>query len=424
MTFIKRNFSSNALWSLAGGGISALTAVAAIPALIYLLGVDKFALVSLLISLNLFFFVYDFGLTRAMHFFSPKTEHQPADGAGSLIGSALTVAMIVGVVVTLMIIFVSPFFTTNWLKHTGELANAITKAFQISALGIVPALISNVIKGNLEGRMEFKKANLAKMFSGVSLFVAPVGMAMINDSIVMLAIAMMLTRVVSFALYYYLLLRLIRPHYFTISYNILKNISAFAFWAGISGFFATLFIYGDRFIVAGFISSTDLSIYIASQDVLIRYLLVPWSLAIVLSPYFSSDNVVLGSFKTAYLKAMNSIKVLTLCFIIVVSLAVTFLIPVLVDNQLVKLSTQINYIMIIGIVFASFAQLPLIFLYARGKARLITVIFVFEGGSYLLMAPFVFDEFGALGAACVWSARLVIEFMLLNYFAKRILQRA
>jgi len=311
MEMIKRNFSSNALWSLAGGGVSALTAVAAIPALIYLLGVDKFALVSLLISLNLFFFVYDFGLTRAMHFFSPKMEHQSEDGAGSLIGSSLAVAMIIGIVVTLIVIMVSPIFTTSWLKHTGELAEAITTALQFSALGIVPALICNVIKGNLEGRMEFKKANLAKMFSGVSLFIAPVGMAMVNDSIVMLAIAITSTRIGSLALYYYLLLRLIRPHYFTISSHIFKNIVVYAFWAGISGFFATLFIYGDRFIVAGFISSTELSIYIASQDVLIRYLLVPWSLAIVLSPYFSSDTVVLASFKSAYFNAMNSIKVST-----------------------------------------------------------------------------------------------------------------
>ena len=121
--------------------------------------------------------------------------------------------------------------------------------------------------------------------------------------------------------------------------------------------------------------------------------------------------------------SVADIKVLTLCFIILVSLAVTLLIPVWVDSQLVELSTQITYIMIIGIVFAAFAQLPLIFLYAQGKAKLITVIFVFEGGSYLLIAPQVFDEFGVFGAASIWSVRLVIEFILLNYFAKRLLQR-
>ncbi|KKN23776.1 hypothetical protein LCGC14_0901460, partial [marine sediment metagenome] len=223
---------------------------------------------------------------------------------------------------------------------------------------------------------------------------------------------------------FYLLSRVIRPHYFSISPEGLKNIVGYAFWAGISGFFATLFIYGDRFIVAGFISPEELAIYIASQDVLIRYLLVPWSLAIVLSPYFSSDTVSLDSFKVVYAKAVNSIQWLTLCFIVLVCLVVRFLVPVWVDSQLIELSMQINYIMLIGIIFASFAQLPLIFLYAQGKAKLITIIFVFEGLGYLLVAPLVFDAFGVLGAASIWTIRLLIEFMLLNYFAKRFLLHA
>ncbi|KKN25805.1 hypothetical protein LCGC14_0881140 [marine sediment metagenome] len=137
MTFIKRSFSSNALWSLAGGGISALAAVAAIPALIHLLGVEKFALVSLLISLNLFFFVYDFGLTRAMHFFSPKIGHQRESEAGSLIGNSLVVAIVLGVLVTLIAILASPVFTSTWLNYTGQAADAATKAFQITAFGII-----------------------------------------------------------------------------------------------------------------------------------------------------------------------------------------------------------------------------------------------------------------------------------------------
>ena len=422
MKFWTPNFSSNTIWSIAGGGIPALAALGAIPVLIQLLGVDLFALVSLILSLNLFFFVYDFGLTRSMHFFSPKSEYQLQDKVGQLIGSSIALALFIASVVTLIIVLISPLFSTSWLKLTGKDASEVALAFQCAALGIIPALLSNVLKGFFEGKMQFKAANMAKMFSGFSLFVTAVAVAMFTSSLVTIAISIMLTRYISLMLYGYLLFRLIQVPAIRISKGTLRKVVAYAFWAAISGFFATLFIYGDRFIVSGYVNASELSVYMASQDVLIRYLLIPWSIAIVLSPYFSNDSYKLEQLKTVYIKALKSSVVFTIIFVIFAIILITSILPIWIDVNFITLARQLNFILIIGIVFAALSQLPLVLLYAQGKAKLLTIIFILEGMSYLILAPMIFEMFGIVGAAWVWSGRLMIEFTFLNYYSQKFLR--
>jgi hypothetical protein len=89
MKLLSKNFNRDVVWSLLGGGIPALAGLIAIPLLVRLLSVDQFALVSLLLSLNLFFFVYDVGLTRTMHFFAPQKAYLSLNGAASLLTSCL-----------------------------------------------------------------------------------------------------------------------------------------------------------------------------------------------------------------------------------------------------------------------------------------------------------------------------------------------
>ncbi len=97
-------------------------------------------------------------------------------------------------------------------------------------------------------------------------------------------------------------------------------------------------------------------------------------------------------------------------------------IPIWLKPELVDLTQTLSAILMIGVVFAAFAQLPLIALYAKGKAKLLSMMFLSEGLLYLISAPWVFKYFGVTGAACVWSSRLCIEYILLRYFSSKVLK--
>jgi O-antigen/teichoic acid export membrane protein len=306
MKLLSKNFNRDVVWSLLGGGIPALAGLIAIPLLVRLLSVDQFALVSLLLSLNLFFFVYDVGLTRTMHFFAPQKAYLSLNGAASLLTSCLFAGFLIGLVVSLVIYWASPSLVLSWLNVNSDLMSESILAFQITAFGIIPALLIHVLKGSMEGRQRFRAANFGKIISGVSLFLFPVLTAFYSKSLVMLAEAILVSRLVSFLVYLRLALHAVSFKSIKISIDITSKLIKYTFWAAISGFFSTLFVYGDRFIVAGYIDASSLAIYITSQDVLIRYLILPWSISVVLVPYFAGHNN--GKlFDEFYSKALKSI---------------------------------------------------------------------------------------------------------------------
>lgn len=422
MRWMKGGFSKNALWSLLGGGIPALAGLLVIPLLVQLLNVERFALVSLLLSFNLFFFVYDVGLTRTMHFLAPKKVYLTLEGAGRLLTSCLFVGLLIGLVLMLFFSWISPLIVSNWLNIDISMRREAIQAFQLTSFGITPALLINVLRGNLEGRQFFRSANICKIISGVSLFVFPVIAAFYSDKLFFIALAIIMSRVLSFLVYVKFTFSKDHLKHIRVNWEDSRKIIKYAFWAGISGFFATLFIYGDRFIVAGYIDTTSLAIYITSQDVLIRYLLIPWSIAIVLAPFFASESLDLIAFSRAYQSAIKNISIFTLGFVFLVITLLFLAVPVWMNTDLVSITRQLGSILMVGVVFAAFSQLPLIYLYAKGQAKLLSSIFIGEGLLYLLVAPSIFNYFGVLGAACVWTARLFIELILLSYFSHRLLR--
>lgn len=198
---MERSFSRNAVWSVLGGGIPALAGLVAIPLLVHLLTMEQFALVSLLLSFNLFFFVYDVGLTRTMHFLAPKNVYLSLEGEGRLVTSCLFVGLLIGVVLTLFFGWISPLMVSDWLDVDASLRQEAIVAFQLTSISITPALLINVLKGNLEGRRLFRTANICKIISGVSLFVFPVVAVFYSDNLATIALAIFISRLFSVLAY-------------------------------------------------------------------------------------------------------------------------------------------------------------------------------------------------------------------------------
>lgn len=407
-------------WALIGGGLPSIAAVLAVPVLIHQLGFQIFSIVSLVISLNLFFYVYDFGFWRAMTFFVARLEIGKSQESIQILTYGLLLSVVIGILVGLLIYFGSPYVVTHWMKVPDELLKDAVLAFQIASLGILPSVVANMFKGVLEGRKSFKEANICKIFSGSTLFFVPLLLVVFFESVTIAEISayLVVSRYIALGMYFKYV------GSFKLSSGgsrVIEASSRYIFWAAISGFFATMFIYGDRFIVAGYLSADDLSIYIASQDILIRFLLLPWSMVVVLMPVFSAVKQDKLEAKRLYAKQSLMVIWLALAFLVGVALLAVFGTPYLASYGIPNETNMVVLIQGVGIFFCSLSQLPLVYLYARGRPRMITSIFVLEAMLYLLVAPAIFEHFGVIGASFVWSSRLIIESALLNICARRVL---
>lgn len=410
----------NTLWSIAGGGIPAIAAFVSIPLMISLLGYESFVVISLIVSLTIFFFVYDIGMSRTMTFLVPDMDHNGGLKDGGLIGSAFFISFLIGILTTSAIYFAAPYIAIYWINIGDGIRKEAVSAFQISAFGILPSIISHIFRGVLEGQSNFKHASICKIFSGASIFLAPLlVLASGSRGLVEISLAIVTTR------YLALLFYIIFTTGLTITFLAglhLKHISAiwqYAKWAALSGFVSTMFVYGDRFFVAGYLRPEELTVYIASQDILIRYLLIPWSMALVLMPILSAKSTATTVALELYKKQQRWILMISFPILLSLLLIIFLLVRVITSFNIPAIVLNVAFIQIVGIFFCSISQLPLIYLYAKGQPKLVAFIYVAEMLIYILLAPFIFSEFGLIGACLIWSGRLVLEYFLLQHYVNR-----
>lgn len=358
-----------------------------------------------------------------MTFFMSKLPSPNLTSAAELVGSGLFASLILSASASLVIYLFMPFVTEYWININKVLPDQTTLAFQIVVIGIVPSVVANTFKGILEGRSQFREANLCKILSGASVFIAPlIVVAYGSKSLIDISLAIVATRYFVLMLYFYYVHNIVDLTSIRLSSTTLHKLYSYGSWAALAGFISTMFVYGDRFIVAPYLSAESLSIYIASQDVLIRYLLIPWSIAIVLMPVFASGNLNQSETINLYQKKQKFMVVLSL----IVTFAVLFLAMIVKDYLehfgVPVIASDVVMIQMIGVFFCSISQLPLIYIYALGNTRLIAIIYILEAMLYILLAPIIFDHYGIYGASLVWSTRLIIEYFLLSYFAQRLMK--
>lgn len=412
----------NSLWTIAGGAVPALSAVIAIPILIHTLGYELFAITSLLTSLTIFFFVYDFGLGRTVTYFISKVAHANKDDT---IGTSIFCAVFLSLIATVVLYLSMPYVVEYWIKVRSEIAALAIQSLQITTLGILPNVVSNTLKGVLEGRSEFKLANICKIFSGSTIFLAPLLVVSLGDnSLIHISFAIVLSRFLTVLMYVFFIRATISFNWLQIKKGTLQTLYRYGSWVALSGFLSAMFVYGDRFIVARYLSPENLSLYVVSQDILNRYLLIPSSIAIVLMPIFSSGSLSKTTISKMYRQRQKYVffSSLVVCMLIILMASIGH--EVVLKFKIPLIVSDIVTIQAVGIFFCSMTQLPLIYLYTCGRPYIITMIYGLEALVYIGLAPSIFSHYNVLGACFVWSSRFVLEYFLMQFFAKKLMNRS
>jgi O-antigen/teichoic acid export membrane protein len=408
--------SKNFLWSIAGSAIPAASALLAIPILFLAIGSELFSICSLLISLAIFFFVYDFGIARAITYSTAKSNLDK-DQLSLACRQGVLWAAVLGCLSALLVFLYAPWFVLYWLKAPApELREPIIQSFRIAAFGIPASILCHVFRGVLEGHSDFKSANLGKMMSGATIFLSPLILVALNRPYIEeLSMAISLTRYVSVCLYLFLAWDKVC---FKKTFSAPENPAAmvkYGAWAAISGLISTLFIYGDRFVVAGYVEADTLAVYIGAQDILIRYLLIPWSMATVLLPFFAAEKMHVNDEGRIFNDHQNKIFWISLAFVSLVLLFTWLLNDWFSWLHLNDQAKWIVSLQAIGVFFAALSQMPLIYLFAKGKPEFLTGIYGFEFLLYIMLTPSFLAYGNGTGAGLLWAGRLILEYGLLSY---------
>ncbi len=404
----------NTLWNLGGSVVPLAAAVAFIPFTLERLGYEAFGVLTLIWGVIGYFSLFDMGVGRALTY---QLSRLMAIGRIAEIGPTLRAGMLLtcgaGLVGAGLVWLLAPGLAKHWLKISPALQHDALLAFTIAAIGVVPTTLVSGLRGGLEGLDRFAASNMSRMGLGLWMFALPAwSVYMHGPALWVITLYLVLGRCLVLLGLGWQLSGYVCSGWVSLEKRHLKGLWNYGFWVTVTGVVGPLMVYGDRFFVSAAVGAEQLPLYAIPQEGLLRLLLIPMALTGALLPRLAA----IGKEETllAYRQSNRQVQV---SMFVICSLAAALAYPVLalwLSAEFARAALPIVWVMCAGIWINSMAMLPYTLLHAKGNPRLTALFHLAELLLYLLALWILSSQFGLLGAALAWVARVTLDLILLR----------
>ena len=396
----------NSLWNVLAVVLPSAIAIPSLGMIARILGVELFGVFTLIFALVGYANIFDMGLSRAVVRNISMNRDAPSIIKDTLFTASSTV--FVAGCLGGFLLFVSSSNLVEVLSISDKYLVEVKSCFQLMSF-IIPVFLLNIVwLSYLEGQERFKELSFIRMITGSLMFLLPVLSLLIKDSIINAFAGLFLARILSLAIILiYSLSELKALDYFFFNRKKFNELVTFGSWLTVSNIISPIMAYFDRFILSAHIGADKVAFYTAPAEIVSRMLLLPHSLGKALFPYMAINS-------------NTDLEKRSLLAVFVVSL--TMAIPLFVfGSVLITLWLGPGYqgavlplqILLVGFVFNAMAQVPYSKIQALGYSKITAKIHLFELLPYLFFLYFMINNFGIVGAAVAWSARVAIDFFIL-----------
>ena len=410
----------NTLWNLAGSAIPLLAAVVCIPFTLRQLGNEAFGVLTLVWGVIGYFSLFDLGVGRAATYrLSLLAASGQNDELGPTIKAALLLTLATGIFGALVVGGVSPSLVHRWLKIAPALQPDALLAFSIAAAGVIPTTMASGLRGGLEGLGRFAASNASRVALGLLMFILPVWVILMHGpDLWVISLYLVGARFVVVAGMFAQL----RKHVFTGTWRpqrrYLKSLWSYGLWVSVTGILGPLMVYGDRFFVSAAVGAQQLSLYAIPQEGLFRLLLIPAALASALLPRLVAMES--SEAATVYRSTYRKVALYMLGVCLFAAVAAYPALSVWLSTEFARSALPIVLVMCLGIWVNSMAVVPYTLLHAKGNPRLTAIFHLGELCFYIVLLWFLSSQFGLVGAAWAWVARVTLDWVLLQLAVRRL----
>ena len=413
-----RQFIHNIGWNLFGQIAPLIAAVVSIPLLIKGLGIDRFGVVTIAWMLIGYFSLFDLGIGRALtQVISEKLARNEFAVIPSLIWTGLTVMFFMGLVACFCIIGFSDWIVFTALKIPTALQAEAKQSLLMLAPSVPLVLLATGLRGILEAKHEFKSVNLVRIPLGVLMFAAPLCVLPFSSSLVATFFSLLLVRIVTTLAFLFLCHKSI-PNFFVFAFSkkVIPELLKFGGWMTVSNIVSPVMVQMDRFAIGSMLSMAAVAYYATPFEMVTKILVVPAAIAGVCFPQFSQllakNNVIEA--KALYQKSCKYALYLILPVVVIVILGADFILRIWLNGKFGIESTHVFQILAVGVLFNGIANIPFACLQGASRADLTAKVHVAELVFYVPLLYFSVLQYGIIGAACVWSFRVICDGYILN----------
>lgn len=414
----------NTLWNLFSSIIPMLIGVVSVPILIKRIGIESFGVLSIIWTLIGYFSIFDFGIGRALTQQVSQLKNE-TNKLIPIIKTGMVFMLITGCIGGLILVMVIILFGVSWLNVSQNINSNAVLALLIAAVGIPFTTVTSGLKGILEGFEDFKNVSILKMILGLSNFLFPIIIVLfINNSLTYVVLSLVISRFIVMLLHFIPLMK-----YITLN-NILKSSFAtkkeskktlrFGAWMTLSNIVSPLMVNSDRFLISSVLGASVVAYYTVPFDIIIRLLVIPAALTTTLFPRFSAlFREDINQLYNLYRKSILYIGILMGIISLGIIIFSYFGLSIWISKEFAEHSWKLTCVLAIGLVFNSMSQVPYALIQAKEDVKLTSIIHIFEFILYVPLLLLFIKIGGILGAAIVWSLRVIIDFILLTFFATK-----
>jgi len=362
------------IFNLLGNILPVLVALVAVPAIAAHAGVERLGALGVVWGLVGYFGFLDFGLSRvvtrrvALAHEDGRLEDELAELRGFLWLRAGPAIVVLTIFLLAAKIVCAPHFPAGWL------GTELDRGWAAIMLCVPLTLMTNWLRGALEGVQRFARVNLLRSVFGAWNYAAPALTVLYVPTLDAMITAIALGRLLSLLAHAWACWRVEPGVLFGPLPARLVHLPAFfreGGWMTVSNLVAPLMVYSDRFVLAAMVPAGAVAWYVTSQEMLLRVLVLPAALAGVLFPRFSENAARDDAGKLAlYRHSVRLISAIMLPICTFFAVMAYDALRLWLGESFALHSYRVVEIISIGIFMNSIAHLPFARLQGAGRSYL------------------------------------------------------
>ncbi len=417
-----RLLARNTGFSLAGQAVTLVVAFFAVPLLVDGLGTARFGVLALAWVVIGYAQVFDLGIGRAL---IKLTAEKLGMGRESEVPHFFWTALLgmtaLGFLVGGAVAAISPWLVSV-LNVPADLEQETLTTFWVLAGGIPLAISGAALRAHLEALQRFDLVNAVVIPAAVLTYFGPVLMLQVSDSLVAVVAAVVFSRVVSWVVNMFLVLRITPAIRNTLELRrtAFRRLIGFGGWVTVWNVVNAFLIAADRFLVGALVSITAVAYFATPYEVMTKLLVVSIALAGVFFPAFALNleasprriaTIFSGGVRFGFI-VLFPVSLITVAF-------AHEGLDLWLGEAFAENSEAVLQWLAVGVLIASLNQIGL-GLVQSSRPDLPAKLALAELPLYLGLFLFLLETYGIEGAAAAWAVRAAAEGMVLLAMVRRL----
>jgi O-antigen/teichoic acid export membrane protein len=424
-SFSGSRLARHSVYNLLGQGVPFLAALVAIPLLIRGLGTERFGVLTIAWMVIGYFSLFDFGLSRALtQVVSERISAGRDKVAPPLVWAALALMVALGLVGTGVVSFIAPWLVHSVLKIPGPLQIETLRAFYLLAVGLPMVVVTAGLVGILTAFHRFGTLNIIRVPMGIYTFVAPLAVLPFSRNLGWVTATLVLGRLLAGGAYYWACRPLMPPIPRGVvgQFAEIRPLFRFGAWMTVTNVVGPLMVYLDRFVIGATLSIAAVAYYATPYEMVTKFLIVPGAILGVLFPAFAASHR--HNREELVRLFIRGTKYIALLLFPVCLFIIGFAHEGLqwwLGSEFARHSSLVLQILAIGVFVNAIAQVAATLVQGVGRPDLSAKLHLLELPIYLPALWWAIEHHGIIGAAVVWTGRVLVDAILLFWISGRLL---